>query len=156
MYNVDNFYPFYKNIPSSYRYLFVKGFAYAEIMNRVGEYVLWQPENIGNFNIIDQYIQSRINSLPDNDEQCIKDIYTAYISMMILEYTTLYAEDDYYAFTLSLIDMKQYFLKIRDKNIIDAITFRLEEEMKMYEGNITEEHIRFSIHFIKNLSKLHK
>jgi len=128
-----DFYEFYKEIPHSYRYRYIQGHAFEEITRVSGKGFFFRPEHINNFGVIENRIQEILLSVPDNDEKCIKDVYAAYIPLSYVVFA-LVTHEYYLMKSLNKKTVVSYLKKIKNKETIAYIQFRLKELLEKENG----------------------
>jgi len=131
-YGHRDFYEFYKGIPRAYRYRYVQGHAYEKI-TRIRHEFFFQTENIENVGVIEGIIHDILLSVPDDDEECIRDVYAAYIPLSYVEFA-LITKDDYLMKSLNKNTVVSYLKKLKNKETVSYIQFRLNELLKKENG----------------------
>jgi len=130
-YKEKDFYMFYKGIPQPYRYRYVLGRAFEEIAGL--ENFFFQPKHIDNFGVIENHIQEIVLSIPQNDEEYTRDVNAAYIPLSYVAFA-LITQDDYLMRPLNKKTVISYLKKIKNKETISYIQFRLMELLKKENG----------------------
>jgi len=131
-YKQKDFYKFYKGIPHPYRYRYVQGRSFTEF-EKVNPNYFFRPEHINNFGSIENRIHEILLSVPDDDEECIRDVYAAYIAVSYWMYTVV-TQDDYSVIPLNKKIFQNYIASIEDKKMMHYINIRLKEMLKMENG----------------------
>jgi len=128
----NNIYEFYKEIPRLFRYRYIQGYVYSELFSMPEDF-FFQPEHIDNFDSIEIQIQEILSFIPHNDEECIRDVYVAYISSSYV-LVTLVNHDDYETIPMNKKIFANYLKEIKDKEIVFDIRFRIKEILKKEKG----------------------
>jgi len=129
----EDFYKFYKGISQPYRYRYVQGHAFSEL-ERIPADFFFMPENVDNLGaFMDRIQQNLLPSIPSNDEECIRDIYTAYITISYRMFA-MEPQDDYVIMPLNIKVFQDYIATINDRKTILYTQFRLKELLKKENG----------------------